>query len=64
MRMTTKSQGVAQAQYMVHNDSTNSVEISLTVSGDTLKYEYTTHLFVYGKRFDHTDRDTLVKVKN
>ena len=62
MRMTTRSQGVAQAQYMVHNDSTNSVEISLTVSGDTLKYEYTTHLFVYGKRFDHTDRDTLVKV--
>jgi len=64
MTLTTQSQGVAQAQYMVHNDSTNSVKITLTVSGNTLKYRYETHLFVYGKPFDHTDEDTLTKVSD
>jgi hypothetical protein len=62
MTLTTKSQGIAQTQYMVHNDSTNFVRIILTVSGNTLKYKYETHLFVYGKPFDHTDEDTLTKV--
>ena len=64
MTLTTKSQGIAQTQYMVHNDSTNSVKITLAVSGNTLKYKYETHLFVYGKPFDHTDEDTLTKVSD
>jgi hypothetical protein len=64
MILTTKSQGVAQTQYMVHNDSTNSVKVTLALSGNTLKYKYETHLFVYGKPFDHTDEDTLTKVSN
>jgi hypothetical protein len=64
MILTTKSQGIAQTQYMVHNDSTNFVKITLSVSGNTLKYKYETHLFVYGKLFDHTDEDTLTKVSN
>jgi hypothetical protein len=62
MTLTTKSQGIAQTQYMVHNDSTKAVKITLAVSGNTLKLEYETHLFVYGKSFDHTDEDTLTKV--
>ena len=62
MTLTTKSQGIAQTQYMVHNDSTNSVKITLAVSGNTLKYKYETHLFVYGKPFARTDEDTLTKV--
>ena len=60
--LTTKSQGVAQTQYMVHNDQTNFVKITLSVSGNKLKLKYVTHLFVYGKPFDHTDQDTLEKV--
>jgi hypothetical protein len=64
MILTTKSQGVAQTQYMVHNDSTNSIKITLALSGNTLKYKYETHLFVYGKPFDHTDEDTLTKVSD
>jgi hypothetical protein len=64
MILTTKSQGIAQTQYMVHNDSSNSVKITLALSGNTLKYKYETHLFVYGKPFDHTDEDTLTKVSN
>ena len=64
MTLTTKSQGIAQTQYMAHNDSTNFVKITLAVSGNTLKYKYETHLFVYGKPFDHTDEDTLTKVSD
>ena len=64
MTLTTKSQGIAQTQYLVHNDSTNAVKITLAVSGNTLKYKYETHLFVYGKPFDHTDEDTLTKVSD
>jgi hypothetical protein len=60
--LTTKSQGIAQTQYMVRNDSTNAVKITLGLSGNTLKYKYETRLFVYGKPFDHTDEDTLTKV--
>lgn len=62
MTLTTKSQGVAQTQYMVRNDSTKAVKITLHVSGNTLKYTYDTHLFVYGKPFNHTDEDTLTKI--
>ena len=64
MVLSTKSQGIAQTQYMVHNDSTNFVKITLSVSGNTLKYKYETHLFVYGKPFNHTDQDTLTKVSD
>ncbi len=62
--LTTKSQGIAQTQYMVHNDQTNFVKITLSVSGNTMKLKYVTHLFVYGKPFDHTDEDTLTRVSN
>ncbi|HTJ57042.1 MAG TPA: heme-binding beta-barrel domain-containing protein [Devosiaceae bacterium] len=62
MTMRTKGQGIAQTQYLVHKDSTNFVKMSLAVSGNTLKYNYETRLFVYGKPFDHTDEDTLTKV--
>jgi hypothetical protein len=64
MTLTTKGQGIAQTQYLVHKDSTNAVQITLAASGNTLKYKYETHLFVYGKPFDHTDEDTLTKVSD
>lgn len=60
--LTTRSQGIAQAQYMIRNDATNSVKVTLDVSGSTLKYRYETSLFVYGKPFAHTDNDVLTKV--
>lgn len=62
MTMTTKSQGIAQTQYMVHNDITKAVRITLQVSGNVLQYKYETQLFVYGRPFEHTDEDTLTKV--
>jgi hypothetical protein len=64
MTLTTKREGIAQSPYLVHNDSTNAVKITLAVSGNTLKYKYETHLFVYGKPFAHADEDTLTKVSD
>src|ERR1700684_1128999 len=46
MTLKTKSQGIAQTQYLVHNDITNFVKVTLGVSGNTLKYKYETRLFV------------------
>ena len=64
MVLTTKSQGVAQTQYMVRNDITESIKAVFQVKGNTLHYQETTDLFVYGKPFIHTDQDTLTKVSN
>jgi hypothetical protein len=64
MVLATKSQGVAQTQYMVRNDIAESVKAMFQVSGNTLKYKETTDLFVYGKPFIHTDQDTLTKVSD
>ena len=61
MTLKTQSQGVAQTQYMLKNDSTEVFSITFTLSGNTLKYDQTTDLQVYGKPFSHTDSDTLKK---
>jgi hypothetical protein len=64
MTLTTKSQGIAQTQYMVHNDVTETVKATFQVTGNILKYREVTELFVYGKPFKHTDEDTLTRVSN
>src|SRR5664280_2865237 len=62
MTLKTQSNGVAQTQYMLtHPDRTDAFSITFTLSGNTLKYEQTTDLQVYGKPFSHTDSDTLEK---
>jgi hypothetical protein len=62
MTLTSKSQGVAQTQYMVNNDSTKAFKITYDLSGNTMKFKQETELHVYGKPFVHTDEDTLTKV--
>src|SRR5665647_2096399 len=62
--MTLKTQsrgGVAQTQFMLKTDRTEAFSITFTLSGNTLKYDQTTDLKVYGKSFSHTDSDTLKK---
>jgi hypothetical protein len=61
MTLKTKSNGVAQTQYMLKTDRTEAFSITFKLSGNTLKYEQTTDLQVYGKPFSHTDSDTLTK---
>src|SRR5450759_3200153 len=61
MTLKTQSQGVAETQYMLNTDRTDAFSITFTLSENTLKYEQTTDLQVYGKPFSHTDSDTLEK---
>jgi hypothetical protein len=61
MTLKTQSNGVAQTQYMLNNDLTKAFSITFKLSGNTLKYEQTTDLQVYGNPFSHTDSDTLKK---
>ena len=61
MTLTTQSNGVAQTQFMLNTDLTEAYSVTFTLSGNTLKYDQTTDLQVYGKPFSHTDSDTLKK---
>src|SRR5665811_50822 len=61
MTLKTMSNGVAQTQYMLNKDRTVAFSITFNLSGNTLKYEQTTDLWVYGASFSHTDSDTLKK---
>ena len=61
MTLKTKSNGVAQTQFMLKTDRTEAFSITFKLSGSTLKYHQTTDLQVYGKPFSHTDSDTLTK---
>src|SRR5664280_1369612 len=61
MTLKTQSNGVAQTQFMLKNDRTEAFSITFKLSGNTLKYDQTTDLQVYGKPFSHTDSDTLKK---
>jgi hypothetical protein len=54
--------GVLQSPFMAENAKTTGYNHTLTVDGDTLKYTETTHLFIYGKAFEHTDENTLTRV--
>jgi len=61
MTLKTQSKGVAETQFMLKNASTEAFSVTFTLSGNTLKYEQTTDLQIYGKPFSHTDGDTLKK---
>ena len=62
MTLTTKSNGVAQTQFMLNTDRTDAFSVTFTLSRNTLKYDQTTDLQVYGKPFSHTDSSsTLTK---
>jgi hypothetical protein len=53
--------GVVQSPFMRDNAKTVSFRHRLTVDGNTLTYDETTVLDIYGKRFDHTDTNTLTR---
>jgi hypothetical protein len=56
--------GIVQTPFMDKNAKTTSFRHQLTVSGDTLQYNESTMLDIYGKEFDHTDSNTLIRIKS
>ena len=54
--------GIAQSPFMLEKAKTTDFRISLRVGGDQLSYEETTSLDIYGRKFEHTDRNELIRV--
>lgn len=55
--------GVLQSPFMESNAKTTGFSHKLTVDGDELAYGETTKLDIYGKAFDHTDGNTLKRIR-
>lgn len=53
--------GIAQSPFMQDNARTLEFDHKITVRGDTLVYDETTVVDIYGTRFDHTDENTLTR---
>ncbi|MBL4868915.1 MAG: FABP family protein [Pseudomonadales bacterium] len=56
-----KDWGVVQSPFMRDNARTVSFEHKVVVEGNVMTYEETTVLDIYGKTFDHTDQNTLIR---
>jgi hypothetical protein len=52
---------ITQAPYMRDNASTQSFTHRIEVSGDSLSYEESTVIDIYGSNFDHTDVNKLIR---
>lgn len=53
---------ISQSPFMSQKAKTTAFEHSITLVGNTLSYEETTHLEIYGQAFEHTDRNSLEKI--
>jgi len=50
---------IIQSSFMRENAKTTSFDMELVVGGGHLEYTQTTMLDIYGKSFEHTDRNVL-----
>jgi len=57
----SKDWGIAQSPFMRDNARTTEFRHKITVDGDKLVYSETTMLEIYGRTFEHTDDNTLVR---
>lgn len=55
--------GIAQSPFMAEKARSTFFSHDLTVEGDRLSYFESTRLVIYGKNFDHTDENSLKRVK-
>jgi hypothetical protein len=53
--------GIVQSPFMRDNARTVGFQHRVVVDGDTLTYDETTVVDIYGKRFEHTDANTLTR---
>ena len=52
---------IVQSPFMQKKARTLSFDHTVTRDGDRLLYHETTWLEIYGRRFEHTDKNTLVQ---
>lgn len=55
--------GIVQSPFMRDNAKTTAFEHKIVVNGDSLSYEETTTVEIYGKVFAHTDANRLRRVR-
>jgi len=53
--------GVIQSPFMRDNAKTTAFTHTITVSGDEMTYSETTMLDIYGRSFEHTDKNSLTR---
>lgn len=58
-----KSWGIVQSPFMNKNAKTLEFRQKIIISAKKLEYAETTVLKIYGRKFDHTDNNVLVKIK-
>ena len=54
--------GIVQSPFMLEKAKTTAFRLTLKIAGDTLSYEETTSLDIYGRKFEHTDGCSLIRV--
>lgn len=54
--------GIVQSPFMLEKAKTTAFSMTLKISGDEMSYEETTSLEIYGRKFEHTDGSTLIRV--
>ncbi|MDQ6954368.1 MAG: heme-binding beta-barrel domain-containing protein [Mariprofundaceae bacterium] len=58
---TNAEGGITQSAFMEHNAKTTAFSQVFTTEGDRLSYKQAIMLNIYGKTFEHTDSNTLVR---
>lgn len=61
--LKNKNWGILQSPFMAKKASTLAFEETIKISGKKLEYSETTFLKIYGRKFNHTDKNILVKIK-
>ncbi|TFH20131.1 MAG: DUF1794 domain-containing protein [Myxococcales bacterium] len=56
--------GILQSPFMRDNAKTTAFSYTGTVDGDSFRYAETTRLEIYGRTFEHTDQNQLVRNKS
>lgn len=54
--------GIVQSPFMLAKAKTTAFQMTLKISQDEMSYEETTSLDIYGRKFEHTDGNTLTRV--
>lgn len=53
--------GIVQSPFMNSHAKTTAYSHQLTVESNSLSYSQSTMLDIYGRQFDHTDKNTLIR---
>lgn len=58
----SETYGIVQSPFMRDKATTKAFKMCLSVEGDSMQYEQTTSLHIYGSDFEHTDKSRLARV--